>query len=84
MADKPLTPTSQPPDDMHWGFTYLREDLLDVRQDIRRLDDRIVRLDDRIERSEARLAGQIRWVLGIVVIMWVSMVGMITPLLLKL
>ena len=82
MADRQSTSPS--PDDMHWGFTYLREDLLDVRQDIRRLDDRIVRLDDRIERSEARLAGQIRWVLGIVVIMWVSMVGMITPLLLKL
>lgn len=66
-----------PPDDMHWGISYLREDLQELRADIRRLD-------DRIERSETRLSGQIRWVLGIVVVTWISMVGMITPLLLRL
>ena len=33
MAEPQSTPPS--PDDMHWGISYLREDLQDVRQDMR-------------------------------------------------
>lgn len=34
MAD--ATPPSQPPqDDMHWGISYLREDIQDLRREIR-------------------------------------------------
>ena len=29
------TPPSIPPEDMHWGFSYLREDIQDVRQEFR-------------------------------------------------
>ena len=33
MADTQSTPPS--PEDMHWGISYLREDLQDVKQDMR-------------------------------------------------
>ena len=29
------TPPSVPPEDMHWGFSYLREDIQDLRQEFR-------------------------------------------------
>jgi hypothetical protein len=29
--------TSPPPEDRHWGISYLREDLQDVKQDLRDL-----------------------------------------------
>jgi hypothetical protein len=36
------TTSSNPtPDDMHWGISYLREDIQDVRQEIRALHLRI-------------------------------------------
>ena len=35
MAEPKPTPTSPPPEDMHWGISYLREDLQDVKQDMR-------------------------------------------------
>ena len=75
------SPSPLPPDDMHWGISYLREDLQDLRQDVRQ---DIRRLDERIERVETRLSAQIRWVFGLVVLTWISVVGMITPLLLRL
>lgn len=35
-------PSPQPTaDDMHWGISYLREDIQDLRQDIRSLHSRI-------------------------------------------
>ena len=40
MADN--APFSNPaPDDMHWGISYLREDIQDLRQDMRALQGRI-------------------------------------------
>ncbi len=29
------SPTQQPADDMHWGFSYLREDIQDIRLEFR-------------------------------------------------
>lgn len=49
MAD--TTPPSQPPqDDMHWGISYLREDIQDLKQEIRALQQR---LDARIDGVSA-------------------------------
>ncbi len=40
MADAPTS--SKPlPDDMHWGISYLREELQDLRQEIRALHTRL-------------------------------------------
>ncbi|HJP32427.1 MAG TPA: hypothetical protein QGF95_17920 [Candidatus Latescibacteria bacterium] len=56
-------PRPEPGDDeMHWGISYLREDIQDVRAQIVRLeakfDDRFNRLetklDDRLNRHESR------------------------------
>ncbi|HJP33899.1 MAG TPA: hypothetical protein QGF95_25380 [Candidatus Latescibacteria bacterium] len=33
--------SNPPPDDMHWGISYLREDIQDLRQDIRTIHARI-------------------------------------------
>lgn len=50
MAD--TTPSSQPPqDDMHWGISYLREDIQDLKQEIRALQQR---LDSVIEAMTTR------------------------------
>ena len=37
MADStdPDSPLSQSPEEMHWGFSYLREDIQDIRQEFR-------------------------------------------------
>ena len=35
MAESRPTPSSPSPDDMHWGISYLREDLQDVKQELR-------------------------------------------------
>jgi hypothetical protein len=72
MADRPLS-SNPPPDDMHWGVSYLREDLQDLRQEIRGLH-------ERIERSEARTAGQFRWTYSLILLSWLSLVGIVLPL----
>ena len=36
MTDPPKS-TSLPSDDMHWGISYLREDVQDVKHDVRDL-----------------------------------------------
>ena len=33
-SDSQSTPP-QPPEELHWGISYLREDIQDVRQDMR-------------------------------------------------
>jgi hypothetical protein len=35
MADSQTPSTPSSPDDMHWGFSFLREDLQDVKQEMR-------------------------------------------------
>ena len=39
MADTPAS--SNPPDDMHWGISYMREDLQDLWQEMRAVNARI-------------------------------------------
>ena len=41
MADAPESTPTPPPEDMHWGISYLREDIQDLRQDVRALHARI-------------------------------------------
>ena len=57
MADTPAS--SKPPDDMHWGISYLREDVQDLRQEIRSVNARIdgmnVRVDSRFDGVNARI-----------------------------
>ncbi|MFP6644966.1 MAG: hypothetical protein VCF24_15605 [Candidatus Latescibacterota bacterium] len=41
MADVPPSTPTPPPEDMHWGISYLREDIQDLRQDVRAIHSRI-------------------------------------------
>jgi len=42
MSETPQpTPSSQAPAELHWGIIYLREDIQDLKQDIRALHARI-------------------------------------------
>ena len=41
MADVPPSTPTPPPEDMHWGISYLREDIQDLRQDVRAIHGRI-------------------------------------------
>ena len=43
MAEKPDMPAErlQPPEDFHWGISYLREDIQDLRQEVRAVHNRI-------------------------------------------
>ena len=44
-------PSSHPaPDDMHWGISYLREDLQDLRQEMRALHGRIDQISESLTR----------------------------------
>ena len=43
MADVPISTRNPPPDDMHWGISYLREDIQDLRLGIRAIHDRVDR-----------------------------------------
>ena len=49
MAETPTSP-NPPPEDMHWGISYLREDIQDLRQGVRALHDRV----DRITETSAQ------------------------------
>ncbi len=55
MAQPPPHRETPSPDDMHWGISYLREDLQDVRQDIRALHVRVDSLHSRIDSRFALL-----------------------------
>ena len=51
MAETPTSP-NPPPEDMHWGISYLREDIQDLRFGVRALHDHMDRL---AEASTARI-----------------------------
>lgn len=56
---------SQPPEDLHWGIAYLREDIQDVRQDIQgvrqemRQEIQGVRQEIQVVRQEMRQEFQV-------------------------
>ena len=62
MAETPTSP-NPPPEDMHWGISYLREDIQDLRQGVRALHDRVDRIAEtsaqRIDRVEQSLTTRI-------------------------
>ena len=49
MADNDSSSHSAP-DDMHWGISYLREDLQDLRQEMRALHGRIDQISEALTR----------------------------------
>ena len=57
MADTPAS--SNPPDDMHWGISYLREDLQDLRQEMRSINARIDGMNTRIDQVVETLTRRI-------------------------
>ena len=48
MADAPISTQNLPPEDMHWGISYLREDIQDLRLGIRAIHDRVDRQGETI------------------------------------
>jgi hypothetical protein len=60
-------PPPTPPDDMHWGISYLREDIQDLRQDVRGLHNRIDALHSRLDSRFAGLLMAMITLCGIVV-----------------
>lgn len=56
MAEAPAS-SNPPPDDMHWGISYLREDIQDLRQDVRAIHSRIdVVAENLTRRIDSRFA----------------------------
>ena len=63
MTEKKPTPPSLSSDEIHWGVAYLREDLQDLRVEIRLLHTRIdgtsaalgARMDERFDTQNARI-----------------------------
>ncbi len=63
----PQTPRSRPPEELHWGISYLREDIQDLRQDMRhelhavhsRIDETNrslgERIDEKTEKTNQRI-----------------------------
>ena len=51
--------TTPPQDDMHWGISYLREDIQDLRQEIRALHGRIDSTNQRIDTKFGQLLAAI-------------------------
>ncbi len=57
MADAPPTNPTPQSDDMHWGISYLREDIQDLRQDVRAIHSRIDGVNDNLtQRIDSRFA----------------------------
>ena len=57
MAESPTS--TNIPDDMHWGISYLREDLQDLRQEMRSVHGRIDGLNSRIDQVVEALTRRI-------------------------
>ena len=56
-----------PPDDMHWGISYLREDLQDLRQEIRAVHGRFDTVNSRLDSRFAVLLAAMIALSGIVI-----------------
>ena len=63
----PKSPPSQPPEDFRWGISYLREDIQDLRQDVRAIHGRIDETNRRIDSRFAVLMTTMIALTGIVV-----------------
>ena len=68
------TSRSQPPEELHWGIAYLREDIQDIRNEIRgvhsridetnnRIDDRFDVTNQRLEETNRRLDSRFAWMM---------------------
>lgn len=70
MAEAPAS-SNPPPDDMHWGISYLRQDIQDLRQDVRAIHGRIdvvaENLTRRIDSRSALLLTAMIALAGIVI-----------------
>ncbi len=82
--DDPVTP---PAEDMHWAVSYLREDIQDLRLEMRgqihdvrqEIADTRKELIQRIDGSEHRLRGELStrfyWMIGLLFASWLSTMG---------
>ena len=62
-ASTPQPARPQPPEEFHWGISYLREDIQDLRQELRGLDAKLeartAALDAKIDGLDLRLNAKI-------------------------
>jgi hypothetical protein len=69
MSQPPEPTPSRPvlPADLPWGIHYLREDIQDLKHDIRRLETRLdatnQRIDDKHEHQLNRLDNRFMWIM---------------------
>ena len=58
-------------------FDEVAKEFVAVRKE---MGEKIDRLSDRLERAEARTASRFRWTLGLILLSWLSLVGMVLRL----
>ena len=66
-ADAPLSTT--PPEGMHWAVAYLREDIQDIRLELR---DSRKDLEGRIEALRRELNTRFYWLVSLLLVSWLS------------
>ena len=70
-TSNPSTAQPQPPQEFHWGISYLREDIQDLRQEFRsvhtRIDGTNQHIDEKYELLNRRLDSQFRWFMTTIV-----------------
>jgi len=62
MPESPQTPSSrsQPPEDLHWGIVYLREDIQDIKSELR---SELRAVHGRIDDTNKRMDVHFRWLM---------------------
>ena len=63
----PKSLPTQPPEDFRWGIAYLREDIQDLRQDVRAIHGRIDETNRRIDSRFAVLMTAMIAIAGLIV-----------------
>ncbi len=60
MTENPTSPSQPTPQDMHWGISYLREDIQDLRNQVDTTHHRIDETNKRIDETNRSLGAQIQ------------------------
>jgi hypothetical protein len=75
------TPATTPTDDMHWGISYLREDLQDLRHELRdlrnQMETRFSLVDGRMDAMHRRMDSRFGLLLTVTVAMNAATAGAI-------
>lgn len=85
MAETSKQQSSPPPEELHWGIAYLREDIQDLRQDMRhesgivhsRIDESTRFLIERIDENTRSLNARIDSRFALLVTIMVALTGVI-------